>query len=164
MFSFASVLDAWALVSGGSRGVCIAAGEIGSIVAASLTGFSQSKFLFSAHPARARASSTANRHFIFALRRAGQTHILPHHVFDGGGKRNEVERKVADLLISGSRTKCPLWVKSRHLQRKNGMSAFPPKADICSAPVLVRFGPKADMRPGRPVSQEDPLFAGHLST
>ena len=29
--------------------------------------------------------------------------------------------------------RCPLWVKSRHLQCKTAMSALPPKADMCSA-------------------------------
>jgi hypothetical protein len=28
---------------------------------------------------------------------------------------------------------------------QKGMSALPPKADICSAPTHVRFGPKADI-------------------
>ena len=31
---------------------------------------------------------------------------------------------------------------------QNGMSALPPKADMCSALAHVRFVPKADMRPG----------------
>jgi hypothetical protein len=30
---------------------------------------------------------------------------------------------------------------------QNGMSALPPKADICSAVAHVRFGPKADIGP-----------------
>src|SRR5262245_36268550 len=56
---------------------------------------------------------------------------------------------------------------------------FGSKADICSAPTRVRFTPESGQlqctsacplwaRSGhqtrRPVSQEDPLFAGHLST
>ena len=28
------------------------------------------------------------------------------------------------------RQECPLWVKSRHVQCKSGMSALPPKADM----------------------------------
>jgi len=30
---------------------------------------------------------------------------------------------------------------------QNGMSALPPRADICSATAYVRFGPKADIEP-----------------
>src|SRR4029453_9560332 len=39
---------------------------------------------------------------------------------------------------------CPLWVKSGHVQQ-TGMSALPPKADMCSAARHVRFGPIADI-------------------
>ena len=38
---------------------------------------------------------------------------------------------------------CPLWVKSRHVH--HGMSALPPKADMCSATRDVRFVPEADI-------------------
>jgi hypothetical protein len=38
------------------------------------------------------------------------------------------------------RQECPLWVTSRHLQRKS-MSALPPKADMCSALSGVRHLP-----------------------
>jgi len=43
------------------------------------------------------------------------------------------------------RRQCPLWVKSRHMQRKRVMSALPPKADMCSALGHVGFGPIADI-------------------
>ena len=35
---------------------------------------------------------------------------------------------------------CPLWVISRHMQRKT------PKADMCGAVARVGFGPKADIK------------------
>jgi len=69
--SFACVLDAPTLAITGLRATDFVAGEIGSIGAASLIGFSRSKFPLSAHPVRVRARSTANSHFIFAPRRAG---------------------------------------------------------------------------------------------
>src|SRR5262245_2916819 len=40
---------------------------------------------------------------------------------------------------------CPLWVKSRHVRCEKGMSALPPKADMCGAQGHVRFGPIADI-------------------
>jgi hypothetical protein len=42
-----------------------------------LIGFSWLKFPFSAHPTRARARSTANSHFIFALLHGSGAHIPP---------------------------------------------------------------------------------------
>src|SRR5262245_31402307 len=39
--------------------------------------------------------------------------------------------------------RCPLWVKSRHVQVQEAMSALPPKADMCGATRDVRFGPEA---------------------
>jgi hypothetical protein len=71
VLSFASVLDASALASWDLRGTGFVGGKIGSIGTASLIGFSWSKFPLSAHPARARARSTANSHFIFAPGHAG---------------------------------------------------------------------------------------------
>jgi hypothetical protein len=101
MLSFVSVLDASALASEGLRGSGFVAGKIGSIGTLSLIGFSRSKFPLSAHPARARARSTANSPFIFAPPfMQVQAHILPHHALDAGGKRNRLKMKVADLLIS----------------------------------------------------------------
>ena len=35
--------------------------------------------------------------------------------------------------------------QKRTFALQNGMSALPPKADMCSAPVYVRFGPIADI-------------------
>jgi hypothetical protein len=66
------------------------------------------------------------------------------------------------LEASTLRPQCPLWVKSRHVQRKSDVrftpnsdresglphkviSALPPKADMCSALAHVCFGPKADI-------------------
>src|SRR5262249_38389829 len=56
----------------------------------------------------------------------------------------------APRLQSGNRTgkdqcterghRCPLWVISGHSAVQKGMSALPPKADICSAPAHVRYG------------------------
>jgi hypothetical protein len=102
VLSFASVFDASALASGGLRETSFFSGKIGSIGAASLIGFSRSKSPFSAHPARARATtgSTANSHFIFARLHGSGAHILPHHARDAGGKRNGLKMKVAHLLIS----------------------------------------------------------------
>jgi hypothetical protein len=40
---------------------------------------------------------------------------------------------------------CPLWVKSRQMQCKRGMSGLPPKADMCGAIANVCFGPIADI-------------------
>ena len=71
VLSFASVLDASARASWDLRGTGFVGGKIGSIGTASLIGFSRSKFPLSAHPARARARSTANGHFIFAPGHAG---------------------------------------------------------------------------------------------
>ena len=42
---------------------------------------------------------------------------------------------------------CPLWVKKQTLALQKGMSALPPKADMCGALIHVRFGPIADMHP-----------------
>ena len=64
--SFACVLDAPTLAITGLRATDFVAGEIGSIGAASLIGFSRSKFPLSAHAARARASDKANSHFILS--------------------------------------------------------------------------------------------------
>ena len=47
---------------------------------------------------------------------------------------------------------CPLWVKSRHVQRHKRMSALPPKADMCSALADVRFVPIADIHGDEPPS------------
>jgi hypothetical protein len=69
--SFASVLDASALASWDLCGTGFVGGKIGSIGTASLIGFSRSKFPLSAQPARGRARSTANSHFIFAPGHAG---------------------------------------------------------------------------------------------
>jgi hypothetical protein len=76
LLSFTSVLDAWALVSSDLRGTGPVGDKIGSAGIASLIGFSRSKLLLSAHPARARARSTANSHFIFAPRHAGSGHTF----------------------------------------------------------------------------------------
>ena len=99
VLSCVTVLDASALASEGLRGSGFVAGKIGSIGTLSLIGFSRSKFPLSAHPARARARSTANSPFIFAPVMQVQAHILPHHALDAGGKRNRLKMKVADLLI-----------------------------------------------------------------
>jgi hypothetical protein len=64
VLSFVSVLDASALASEDLRGTNFVGGKIGSVGTASLIGFSRLKFPFSAHPARARARSTANSLFI----------------------------------------------------------------------------------------------------
>src|SRR6516164_3872976 len=56
-----------------------------SVGATSATGFSRSKLPLSAHPARARARSTANTHFIFAPTMQAQTHPR-HHATAAGEK------------------------------------------------------------------------------
>jgi hypothetical protein len=71
VLTFVFALDASALASEGSRVTGFGGGKIGSVATASLIGFSRSKFPLSAHPARARARSTANSPFIFAPRHAG---------------------------------------------------------------------------------------------
>ena len=145
VLSFASVLDASALASWDLRETGFVEGKIGSIGTASLIGFSRSKFPLSAHPARARARSTANSHFIFAPGHTGSgTHILPHHARDAGGKRNRLKRKVADLLISEwGRTQCPLWVINGHWPMFRWMSALPPIAAFARASCRSE-GPIAD--------------------
>jgi hypothetical protein len=77
VLSFASVLDASALASEDLGGTNFVGGKIGSVGTASLIGFSRLKFPFSAHPTRARARSTANSHFIFALVHGSGPHIPP---------------------------------------------------------------------------------------
>jgi hypothetical protein len=69
--SFAPALAASTLVGEDLRGIGFVGGKIGSTGTASAIGFSRSKFPLSAHPARARARTTANSHFIFAHRHAG---------------------------------------------------------------------------------------------
>jgi hypothetical protein len=64
VLSFASVLDVSALAGRDLCGSGFVADKIGSTDTASLIGFSPSKFPVSAHPARARARSAANSHFI----------------------------------------------------------------------------------------------------
>jgi hypothetical protein len=65
--------------------------------------------------------------------------------------------------------RCPLWVKSRHLQCINPCPLYPPKTDMCGALAHVRFGPIADMltirsplrrreRPDRIVNEPALLF------
>jgi len=68
VLSFASVLDASALASDDLRGTGFVGGEIDSVGTASSIGFSWLKIPFPAHPARGRARSNANSHFIFAPR------------------------------------------------------------------------------------------------
>jgi hypothetical protein len=60
-------------------------GKICSVGATSATGFSRSKLPLSAHPARARARSVANTHFIFAPIMQCQTHPL-HHATAAGDR------------------------------------------------------------------------------
>ena len=74
----------------------------------------------------------------------------------------ERELKLLRQLEVGALQKCPLWVKSGHMQcnshvrftpnsdRESGfpqkaMSALPPKADMCGATRDVRFVPIADI-------------------
>jgi len=64
-----------------------------------------------------------------------EARILPHHALEADGKRNELNRKVADLLISE-------WGLERNVR-------FGSKADICAAKSDVRFVPKADIAPTR---------------
>ena len=45
---------------------------------------------------------------------------------------------------TGSAGRCPLWVKSRHLQPKRHVR-FWPLADLASCTAYVRFLPKADI-------------------
>ena len=130
VLSFAPVLDASALASGDLRAIGFVGGKIGSIGTASLIGFSRSKFPLSAHPARARARSTANSHFIFAVHHEGRAHILPHHALDAGGKRNGLKRKVADLLISEWSNKMSALGQKRTFRQSQAMFALPPIADI----------------------------------
>jgi hypothetical protein len=110
VLTFVFALDASVLASEGSRVTGFGGGKIGSVATASLIGFSRSKFPLSAHPARARARSTANSPFIFAPVMQVQAHILPHHALDAGGKRNGLKRKVSDLLISEWSNECPALV------------------------------------------------------
>src|SRR5262249_46235169 len=49
--------------------------------------------------ARTRARDKANSHFIF-VPPSEPARILPQHALDGGGKRNGLEMRVAELLIS----------------------------------------------------------------
>jgi hypothetical protein len=133
VLSFAPVLDASALASGGLRAIGFVGGKIGSIGTASLIGFSRSKFPLSAHPARARARSKANSHFIFAAHHEGRAQILPHHALDAGGKRNGLKRKVADLLISEWSNRMSALGHKQTFAVHQRMSALPPKADMCGA-------------------------------
>src|SRR5262249_8464660 len=74
----ASGLDASALAVGALGRTGFVGGKIGSAGATSATGFSRSKHPLSAHPARARARSAANTHFIFAPTMQAQTHPRHH--------------------------------------------------------------------------------------
>ena len=128
VLSFASVLDVAALAGRDLCGSGFVADKIGSTDTASLIGFSPSKFPLSAHPARARARSAANSHFILPPVMQRQAHILPHHALDAGGKRKGLKSKVADLLISErGRTKCPLWVISGHSAMSEVCPLYPRK-------------------------------------
>ena len=100
VLSFAFVLDASAFSSADLRRIGFVGGKIGSIGAASLIGFSRSKFRLSPHPARARARSIANSHFIFDPRHAGSGTHSAQDALDAGGKKNGLKRRVADVLIS----------------------------------------------------------------
>jgi len=109
VLSFAFVLDASAFSSADLRRIGFVGGKIGSIGAASLIGFSRSKFRLSAHPARAKARSIANSHFIFAPRHAGSCTHSAQDALDAGGKKNGLKRRVADLLIFEWANKMSAW-------------------------------------------------------
>jgi len=100
VLSFAFVLDASTFSSADLRRIGFVGGNIGSIGAASLIGFSRSKFRLSPHPARARARSIANSHFIFDPRHAGSGTHSAQDALDAGGKKSGLKRRVADVLIS----------------------------------------------------------------
>ena len=86
VLSFACVLDASAPAAADLRGTGFVGAEICSIGATSLIGFSRSKFMLSAHPARARARSAANSHFIFAHWHAASGTQAPQYARAAGGK------------------------------------------------------------------------------
>src|SRR5262245_35299338 len=61
---------------------------------------------------------------------------------DQEGKDDQARDAVTNV---GAQETRPLWVKSRHSAVRNGMSALPPRADMCSAVPDVRYGPIADI-------------------
>jgi hypothetical protein len=52
-----------------------------------------------------------------------------------------VRRATLNLKASTLRSQCPLWVISRHVERKRACPLYPPKADMCSATRHVCFVP-----------------------
>ena len=72
-----------------------------------------------------------------------------------------VRRATLNLKASTLRSQCPLWVISRHVERKRACPLYPPKADMCSATRHVCFVPIAHIL----ASQRDVrsyLESGHL--
>jgi hypothetical protein len=55
------------------------------------------------------------------------------------------------------------WVRSKKEYPSFAISALSPKADMCSALVHVRFGPKADMRRFEPQNSRSPSLAARAS-
>ena len=94
VLSFASVLDASALDSADLRRTGFAEGKIGSVGTAALTGVSRSKLSPHAHPARERARSTVNNHFIFAPIMQAEARILPHHPLEAAGKEMDLRGRL----------------------------------------------------------------------
>jgi hypothetical protein len=94
--SLASALEfaASALATNDLCGTDFVRDKMCPVGAASLIGFSRSKFPFSAHPARARARSRANGHFIFAPLHGSGAYIVPHHAPDAGGKRRDLRGRL----------------------------------------------------------------------
>ena len=51
-----------------------------------------------------------------------------------------------DNAVRWSPVQCPLWVKSRHVQRKTSCPLYAPIADMCGAKRDVRLVPIADIQ------------------
>jgi hypothetical protein len=50
------------------------------------------------------------------------------------------------LEVNTLQPQCPLWVQKPTCALQKGMSALPPKADMCGATRDVRFWPEADIK------------------
>ena len=65
--------------------------------------------------------------------------------FYNANTRSPALKVKASAILASLKGRCPLWVEKRTCAVQKGMSALPPKADMCSATRNVRFVPKADI-------------------
>ena len=72
---------------------------------------------------------------------------------------------ISESLLAGHKVNvCPLWIKSRHMQRTSRCPLCAPIADMCSALADVRFVPKADIGAYSVATVWKPIIIAFCST